>query len=363
MTGPTGATGAAGAAGDGAAGAGGAGGAAGAVGLERHYRRLLVWYPAGHRREYGEEMVGVLMTSARDGQRRPNRGDALDLIGGGLRARFRRSRTGEGNPAWRDALAAFSVVAPVVVLGWLTAGYLVEVQRQNALPAPRHFAAIVEADKSTLIIMLIAAAIVVAALAVGPVLARRGQARAAYAVAAIVSVAALVSLVQMYRVFGAPDNELTLFLTLIAVMEVVALLASPGPGRGWQLLSRRGVILLAAVTVVAVAACVACASRYAYWNFANIIRDIAGAVSVLGVALTLRRPVGGRLMALWAIPGYQFLGFAAAQYLFTQLQFSSWVAFQVEFRFLPTIVIALLVVLAAWWNGRRNRHHTPGAAG
>jgi hypothetical protein len=31
--------------------------------LERWYRRLLAWFPAEHRRVYGEEMVGVLLAS------------------------------------------------------------------------------------------------------------------------------------------------------------------------------------------------------------------------------------------------------------------------------------------------------------
>ena len=48
--------------------------------LERRYRRLLAWYPARHRRTYGEEMIGVLLASAPDGQQHPR------LAGG--RARF-----------------------------------------------------------------------------------------------------------------------------------------------------------------------------------------------------------------------------------------------------------------------------------
>jgi hypothetical protein len=46
-------------------------GEAGAAGLERGYRRLLACYPARFRSEHGEELVGVLMAGARDGQRRP----------------------------------------------------------------------------------------------------------------------------------------------------------------------------------------------------------------------------------------------------------------------------------------------------
>ena len=339
-------------------------GATGVTALERRYRQLLTWYPAKHRHAYGEEMVGVLLASARPGKNRPDKGDILDLIGGGLRARLRRLQTGEGNPAWRDALAVFSVVAPVILLGWITAGYLASVERQRGERlSSRYYQEFVSTTHSAMLTVLIATALVVVALAVWPVLARRGQFRAAAIVALIAPSAAVLGLVQVYRFFGAPDNEFTLYLSLIAVMEVLALLASPGPARGWKLLSRRGVIVLAVMSVVTIAACTASSARTEYWNYTNTILDISGAVSVLGVALTLRWPVGSRLMALWAIPGYQFFGFAAAQYLFTDLQFPSWVAFQVEFRFVPTAVIAIVVGLAVWWSGRPSRSHTVDAAG
>ena len=39
--------------------------------LERRYRRLLVWFPAEHRREYAEEMISVLLASTPEGRRRP----------------------------------------------------------------------------------------------------------------------------------------------------------------------------------------------------------------------------------------------------------------------------------------------------
>ncbi len=55
--------------------------------LERRYRALLACYPADHRRTYGEEMIGVLLTSAPEGTTRPSIADTADLIGGGIRAR------------------------------------------------------------------------------------------------------------------------------------------------------------------------------------------------------------------------------------------------------------------------------------
>ena len=57
----------------------------GEAALERRYRRLLAWYPAQHRRTYGEEMVGVLLAAAPDGSSRPGSADAANLIRGGLR--------------------------------------------------------------------------------------------------------------------------------------------------------------------------------------------------------------------------------------------------------------------------------------
>jgi hypothetical protein len=48
--------------------------------LERRYRRLVLWYPKTYRRENGDEIISVLMAGAREGQRRPRFGEAVDLI-------------------------------------------------------------------------------------------------------------------------------------------------------------------------------------------------------------------------------------------------------------------------------------------
>jgi hypothetical protein len=57
--------------------------------LERQYRRWLRWYPKSFRREYEEEILGVLMAGARAGQRRPGLLDCLNLITNALRMRLR----------------------------------------------------------------------------------------------------------------------------------------------------------------------------------------------------------------------------------------------------------------------------------
>lgn len=57
--------------------------------LEHGYRRLLACYPREFRRENEDEILGVLLASAGDGQRRVGAAEAADLIRGALRARLR----------------------------------------------------------------------------------------------------------------------------------------------------------------------------------------------------------------------------------------------------------------------------------
>jgi hypothetical protein len=59
------------------------------AGLEQGYRRLLACYPQAFRRENEQEILAVLMDSARDGQRRPALAESADLIRGALRMRLR----------------------------------------------------------------------------------------------------------------------------------------------------------------------------------------------------------------------------------------------------------------------------------
>jgi hypothetical protein len=83
--------------------------------LERGYRRLLAWYPRAFRREYGPEILAVLMACARDGQRRPGLAESADMIRSGLRMRLRPSvprpaRTVRAAVRWMYAGAAVSTV-------------------------------------------------------------------------------------------------------------------------------------------------------------------------------------------------------------------------------------------------------------
>jgi hypothetical protein len=57
--------------------------------LEHGYRRLLARYPREFRRENSDEILGVLLASAADGQRRVGVAETADLIRGALRAWLR----------------------------------------------------------------------------------------------------------------------------------------------------------------------------------------------------------------------------------------------------------------------------------
>jgi hypothetical protein len=57
--------------------------------LERRYRRWLRWYPTSFRREHEEEILGVLISGAREGQRQPGPMECLDIASNGLRMRLR----------------------------------------------------------------------------------------------------------------------------------------------------------------------------------------------------------------------------------------------------------------------------------
>ena len=56
--------------------------------LERAYRRLVACYPRSFRRENTEEIIAVLLATARAGQRRPSAAEAADLLRGAVRMRL-----------------------------------------------------------------------------------------------------------------------------------------------------------------------------------------------------------------------------------------------------------------------------------
>ncbi len=66
--------------------------ASSSTGLERAYRRLVACYPRSFRSESTEEIIAVLLATAREGQRRPSPAEAADLLRGAVRMRLGLSR-------------------------------------------------------------------------------------------------------------------------------------------------------------------------------------------------------------------------------------------------------------------------------
>lgn len=87
------------------------------TGLERRYRRLLALYPADYRTEYEEEMVGVLLASSTSERRRPEFGEALDIIWSAVRVRVTRGWTSLGDTGWTTAMGALGVVGALLLAG------------------------------------------------------------------------------------------------------------------------------------------------------------------------------------------------------------------------------------------------------
>jgi hypothetical protein len=100
--------------------------------LERRYRRLLGAYPAGYRRERGDEIVGTFLEGAPPGQSRPSLADTADVVAAGLRARLGVLDTGDAGLGLRTA----APVALAVAAGMATIGLVRDSQSTAGHPSP-----------------------------------------------------------------------------------------------------------------------------------------------------------------------------------------------------------------------------------
>jgi hypothetical protein len=258
--------------------------------LEQRYRRLLTCYPAEHRSIYAEEMIGVLLAGAPDGQRRPGVADTLDLVGGGARVRLRALLTGAPDPGWRDALALTSLIAPVVLaalalrqnLGWLGA-------------LTWHGVGFTGVGST---FGLVGVAVLLVPLGLG--LLGRPRVGALAAAATVVWFA-----VQAAAIGGqSPEPRVACYLVLIAI-EAVALTLSPGPRHALRVITGKGLLLaLPWIAGVAYAGGLIPTS----YPVPQIVARIAiAAVAVAGLP-ALIMPMGRRLAVLIAvIPGSAFV--------------------------------------------------------
>ena len=80
--------------------------------LERRYRRLLAWYPAGYRAANADDMLGVALARSAPGQRWPEPGEAVSLVLSGTAERL---ATVLRQPGQRDTAAVLAIAGPVLL--------------------------------------------------------------------------------------------------------------------------------------------------------------------------------------------------------------------------------------------------------
>lgn len=295
------------------------------VGLEARYRRLLRWYPAEHRAVHRDEMLGVLMSGAPQDRDRPPLSESADLLLGAVRIRVRPGRALSDPDGWRDALAVFSVAAPVLafasaLLAWPVVDLrLILSGQQGGLgmgtdylqgglqPYSAIFDNVADAHPT-----------------LGPVIWLAVYGQGLIAVLALCGLrrwAALVSASYLLYAAFFGINEVRYgstgivvfgllqlpFLLIMPIMEIVALLASDGPRRGRSLLrpSHWAVLAAAGLAVAAlrVPYLLASITGSAQPAFATATLETAG-ILVLGTLLAgswLSSAAGKRLAALFAL--------------------------------------------------------------
>jgi hypothetical protein len=221
--------------------------------LEDRYRRLLSWYPADHRLEYEQEMLGVLLTGARPGQTRPSAADVYDLLRGAVRIHLRRAVGGSTTPGWAAATAIAGFVATLL---------LVAEGLRFAVNTPQAVSRFIEARADPpfslphMLVQSFGTAPYWAAWLVIAVMAWRGARRPAAYAASVLTGAQLLLVVYgtattlWGAIFTAPLVTTSLPLSLVAT---ASLLASPGPRYGAELLGRRAVLGAAAAAAVLIA--------------------------------------------------------------------------------------------------------------
>ncbi|WP_155371272.1 hypothetical protein [Catellatospora vulcania] len=79
--------------------------------LARRYERLLALFPAAHRHEYEDEMIGVLMAGAKPQQRYPGLRETANLVRCAAWMRLGGRGGGAAGSRWAPATAVFALVA------------------------------------------------------------------------------------------------------------------------------------------------------------------------------------------------------------------------------------------------------------
>jgi hypothetical protein len=218
------------------------------TGLELAYRRLLTWYPPWFRSQQGEEMLAVLMAGARPGQRRPGLMESIDVLRSALGMRLRSLPSGLRNQEWADALAVFSVAAPLFLLAADALEVLLPYHLvPSRFPHSLYWFGSRTSELGGLSLLREPFVIAVGCQAVIAALILLGLRWAA--LAAIAGGGAYLAQTSQW-IAGIP-RPLQLLTAGAYLLTAAALLISPGPRRGRQLLTwGHGVVLLLAAAAV-----------------------------------------------------------------------------------------------------------------
>jgi len=299
----------------------------GSAALERRYRRLLALFPADHRREYGEEMIGVLLACTPQGRGRPRLADAFDLIVGGLRARLRPRGAGLSGARWPDALAVCSIALPVLVLTALAVNYAWKAAIGYRLPSLSGFY------------------LPSLALALPPLIAlwyRRTAAVVALVAASWFWFLLLGSLTVWI------DGLEASYCVALAV-QVIALAGSPGPRRAAAVMTWKTWLVLSAAGITMGTASIPYPWSLLTWQATAVVFAFLAAVGA-GLLVTLPRPVALRLLLLLAVPAVPCAVWVAA----AETGNARLVSFPV-LAFLLMMLLACVSAVSAWQSRHRSK--------
>jgi hypothetical protein len=261
--------------------------------LEDRYRRILRLYPADHRRDHEDEMIGVLLA---DDRTRPDLRDVCDLAWGALLIRLRRATGTFSEERWHDAFAIVGIIAPILLIGLSlrplasNVGKFVFSHRLVMHGTTPLRSAEFLAEEELLWLAFCAVA-VLALLGV-----RRVGTVAAFALPA-------VTVGLMFSSYGALSWQAAASADLPVVLSLltgVALWASPPARHGRHLLGRRVLILIPIVMAYDVET-IEWPTFPALHNGSLVVVTAATVLTIVGVVSMLRSAAGRRACALLTV--------------------------------------------------------------